>query len=132
MKLSHAGHGKGGLGATLGLQQHLPEPGGEVQRREYVAPRSSNLPDASFYVPHGVLVHMCLLVEGSEVLNQSNASILLQDSKYWAIVFAPGGLHDSQFEPFHHVSLDFGLMGVRNPELFYENWLVGLQGYFMQ
>lgn len=42
---------------------------------------------------------MGLGIEGSNVLNQANAAILLHDSKDWTVVWADGWFIDYQFEP---------------------------------
>ena len=69
MVLAHARYGEGSVRSTLGLQQHLPEPRGEVQRRKDVASGSADLANAFSNVSHGVLVDVCLLIESPEILH---------------------------------------------------------------
>ncbi len=97
MKLSQAGNGEGRVGFGLGLEQHLPEAGGEVDRGKNGTSRSANFSNAFTDIFHQIFVSVCLRIQGPEVLNQSKTSVLFGDDEDGAVELASGRLHNTQF-----------------------------------
>ena len=132
MVLAHARYRERGVGSTSRFQQHLPETGGEVQRGEDSATRSSDLVHAAFDVVHGVLVDVRLSVESPEILDEPDSSVFLHHREDRAVVLAARRFHHSKFDPLGDVPFDLGLMRVWNPELFHENRLLGFERDLVQ
>ena len=105
----------------------MPETSREVDRGEQSAAGATDVANALTDVLHGILVHVGLGVQSSEVLDQSNAPILLGNSKDGAVKLAAGWLNDPHLEPFVHVLLDLDAVGVRDFELLDINRLFSLQ-----
>ena len=132
LELALARYGKCGVRSGAWLQQQLPETSREVDRGEQSAAGATNVANALTDVLHGILVHVGLGIQSSEVLDQSDAPVLLGNSKDGAVKLAAGWLNDPHLEPFVHVLLDLDAVGVRDFELLDINRLFSLQSDVVQ
>ena len=58
-------------------------------------------------------------------MNQSDSSIFLGHREDRAVVFAPGQLNNSQFEPFYDMFFYFFHVRIQNLELFDKDRFIG-------
>jgi hypothetical protein len=113
------------------VHEHLPEPGGEVNGAEDCTAWPANFSNALTDILHWVLVCVGLIFEGSEVLHLPDVVIFLHDGKDGSVEAVPGGLNDSELQPFENMSFDFLAMHIWNFKLLQVNWLSSLQGNVM-
>ncbi len=86
-KLTSSFDSEGGETAIGGLNGHLPESRGEVDGAEDGGSGAADVGDAFRDVLHGVFVHLCLGIEGPEVLHDSEAlPCFLRDTKNRGVV----------------------------------------------
>ena len=57
--------------SVIGVEGHLPKTRGEVQSCEDGRVASTNFPDALIYLLHRIFVHVTMIVQFSEVLDNS-------------------------------------------------------------
>jgi hypothetical protein len=81
------------------MQDHLPESGNQVNHTENGTARMADFTNALTDILHEVLVHIGLVVKGSDVLQQVHIAVLLHHGEYGAVEAAPGRLNDVQLKP---------------------------------
>jgi hypothetical protein len=58
------------------------------------------------HVPHGIFVDVSLLIQGTEVLYQTEETVLFLYHEDGAVVSGSGSLNNSQFQPLFYLLLD--------------------------
>ncbi len=91
----------------------------------------SNVSNTFSDVLHGVFVSVGVGIEGSEVLDQLEASMLLLFSVDRAVEFSVCGLNDAKLHPLGHMFLHLSFVGIWDFELF-NNWFFCCEGDLVQ
>ena len=120
LELSQAWQREGGVLPAFWIQHHLPKSGGHVNCWEDWRSHSSNLVNAFLDISHRVLVHVRVLIDGPEVLNDSHSSILFVHNKNGAVELAPRRSHYPQFQQLFNVLLDSLVLSLRS--FWFNNW----------
>jgi hypothetical protein len=88
--LSLSGYHEGHIGSGPGMEQQLPESGGEVDGCEDNAARSANVTDAFAHILCEVFISLGMDIESSEILDKLDVSALLGCGKDPAVELAAG------------------------------------------